>query len=38
VDGVPSGHDFYQVEVSHRGKIAVSDDEARDGLVALTLG
>jgi hypothetical protein len=38
VEGVPSGHDFYQVEVSHRGKIAVSADEARDGLVALTLG
>ena len=38
VDGVPAGHDFYQVEVSHRGKIAVSDDEARAGEVALTLG
>lgn len=38
VDGVPAGHDFYQVEVSHRGKIAVSDEEARAGEVALTLG
>lgn len=38
VDGVPTGYDFYQVEVSHRGKIAVSDDEARAGEVALTLG
>jgi hypothetical protein len=35
---VPGGHDFCQVEVSHRAKIAVSNDEARDGLVALTLG
>jgi hypothetical protein len=35
---VPGGHDFYQVEVSHRGKIAVSGDEARAGAVGLTLG
>ena len=38
VAGVPTGHGFYQVEVSHRGKIAVPDDEARAGEVALTLG
>jgi hypothetical protein len=38
VKSVPSGHDFYQVEVSHRGKIAVSDKEARAGATSLTLG
>jgi hypothetical protein len=38
VANVPGGHDFYQVEVSHRGKIAVPSDEARAGEVALTLG
>ena len=38
VDGMPGGHDFYQVEIGHHGKIAVSADEARNGQVALTLG
>lgn len=35
---VPDGHDFYQVEVSHRGKITVSREEAKTGKVAVTLG
>ncbi|HYQ64532.1 hypothetical protein [Actinophytocola sp.] len=35
---VQGGHDFYQVEVSHRGKITVSAAEAKSRQVALTLG
>uniref|UniRef100_UPI0031D88EB1 hypothetical protein n=1 Tax=Saccharothrix mutabilis TaxID=33921 RepID=UPI0031D88EB1 len=38
VDEVPIGHDIYQVEVSHRGKVSFSDEAARAGEVALTLG
>ncbi|PXY25345.1 hypothetical protein BAY59_24205 [Prauserella coralliicola] len=34
IEGVPSGHNIYQIEVSHRGKIAFSEGEP----VALTLG
>jgi hypothetical protein len=35
---VPAGPDFYQVEVSHRGKITVTPEEAKAGAVELTLG
>lgn len=37
VPNVPGGHDFYQVQVSHRGKIPVPVERAK-GLVVLTLG
>lgn len=32
------GSDFYQVEVSHRGKLTVSQSDARSGKVELALG
>lgn len=35
---VPKGEKFYQVEVSHRGKITVSAKEAEDGGFAASLG
>ncbi|MEV4315188.1 hypothetical protein [Actinocrispum sp. NPDC049592] len=35
---VPDGEKFYQVEVTHRGKISVPEADAKAGLVALTLG
>jgi hypothetical protein len=38
VPGVPEGSKFYQVEVSHRGKITVSSAEAKDGGFAASLG
>ena len=38
VTDVPDNYDYYQVEVSHRGKIAVSHSEAKSGTVNLTLG
>ncbi len=38
VPEVPSGEKFYQVEVTHRGKITVTADEAKAGMVSLTLG
>ncbi|PYC83489.1 hypothetical protein C7C46_08880 [Streptomyces tateyamensis] len=38
VSGVPSGAKFYQVEISHRGKLTVPADEARSGGFAATLG
>lgn len=37
VRGVPSGEDFYQIEVSHRGLLTYSETEMRDDL-ALSLG
>lgn len=37
VEGVPEGHPFYQVEVSHRGKVTFDPDEAKRG-VRLSLG
>lgn len=38
VPEVQSGEDFYQIEVSHRGKISVSEDDAANGRIALSLG
>jgi hypothetical protein len=38
VPDVPDGEKFYQVEVTHRGKITVPADEARTGMVSLSLG
>jgi hypothetical protein len=38
VPGVPEGSKFYQVEVSHRGKITVSSAEAKAGKFAASLG
>ncbi|MGH3437921.1 MAG: hypothetical protein ACRDRN_15815 [Sciscionella sp.] len=38
VPGVPAGNTFYQVEVSHRGKITVSAHNAESGKVAVSLG
>ncbi|WP_405883653.1 hypothetical protein OG747_36730 [Streptomyces sp. NBC_01384] len=38
VPGVPEGSKFYQVEVSHRGKITVSSAEAKAGGFAASLG
>jgi len=35
---VPSGEKFYLVEVSHRGRIVVQPEDARNGKVALSLG
>lgn len=35
---VPAEHPIYSVEVSHRGKVAVSADDAKNGRVELTLG
>jgi hypothetical protein len=35
---VPAGEKFYLVEVSHRGRIMVQPDDARNGRVALSLG
>ncbi|WP_018682167.1 hypothetical protein [Actinokineospora enzanensis] len=35
---VPDGHDIYQVEVTHRGKVAVTAADARNGHANLTLG
>lgn len=36
VPEVPAGHDIYQVEVSHRGKVVFTEDTA--GVVMLSLG
>ncbi|WNO76001.1 MULTISPECIES: hypothetical protein [unclassified Streptomyces] len=38
VEAVPGGHDFYQVEISHRGKIQLSAADARAGSFAGSLG
>ncbi|KIZ16846.1 hypothetical protein SNA_17785 [Streptomyces natalensis ATCC 27448] len=38
VPGVPEGSRFYQVEVSHRGKVTVSAAEAKGGKFAASLG
>jgi hypothetical protein len=35
---VPKTGDFYQIEVSHRGKITIDDVTARTGTTALSLG
>jgi hypothetical protein len=38
VDDVPADEDFYQVEISHRGKLQLSAEEAKSGGFAGTLG
>jgi hypothetical protein len=39
VAGIPSGSKFYQVEVSHRGKVTFSSSDVEQGkVVSLTLG
>lgn len=38
VPGVPEGSKFYQVEISHRGKVTVSASEAKAGWFAASLG
>lgn len=38
VPDVPAGSKFYQVEVSHRGKVTVSQAEAKAGKFAASLG
>lgn len=38
VPDVPGGHDFYQVEIGHRGKVRVTEPEARAGQFAASLG
>ncbi|MGW3594994.1 hypothetical protein [Streptomyces sp. NPDC005167] len=38
VDDVPKGEKFYQVEVSHRGKVQLSGKEAEGGKLAASLG
>jgi hypothetical protein len=38
VQSVPGGSDFYQVEVSHRGRITLSSEEATSGNFAASIG
>lgn len=38
VAGVPDGSNFYQVEISHRGKLTVSEADAKAGLFTSSLG
>jgi hypothetical protein len=38
VAGVPDGEKFYQVQVSHRGKVAVQAEDAKAGRTSLSLG
>ena len=38
VPEVPNSEKFYQVEISHRGKVTVTADVAKGGQVSLTLG
>ncbi|MFJ3793485.1 hypothetical protein [Kitasatospora sp. NPDC090091] len=38
VPNVPKGPQFYQVEVSHRGKISLPKADAEAGLLAVSLG
>ncbi|QUQ69815.1 hypothetical protein [Kutzneria sp. CA-103260] len=38
VSAVPNDDKFYQVEITHRGKVTVTADDAKAGRVALTLG
>lgn len=38
IEDVPGGSEFYQVEVSHRGKVTVSAEEAREEGAQLSLG
>ncbi|MEV5579747.1 hypothetical protein AB0L39_14450 [Streptomyces parvus] len=38
IPDVPKGEKFYQVEVSHRGKVQLSAEEAEAGELSVTLG
>jgi hypothetical protein len=38
VSDVPNGEKFYQVEITHRGKVTVTADDAKAGRVSLSLG
>jgi hypothetical protein len=38
VPGVPQGPKFFQIEISHRGKLTLSDDDAQSGRFAGSLG
>ncbi|QIQ07265.1 hypothetical protein HA039_31160 [Streptomyces liangshanensis] len=38
VENVPARKDFYQVEVSHRGKVQLTEAEAKGGAFAASLG
>ncbi|MBK3584285.1 hypothetical protein JHN49_11305 [Streptomyces sp. MBT57] len=38
IDNVPTGEKFYQVEVSHRGKVHLTADEAEAGKLSVSLG
>ncbi|MFI5478184.1 hypothetical protein ACIBAB_03595 [Streptomyces rubiginosohelvolus] len=38
VEDVPDGEDFYQVEISHRGKLHLSAEEAKAGSFSGSLG
>ncbi|MBB5892443.1 hypothetical protein [Kutzneria kofuensis] len=38
VSAVPNDEKFYQIEISHRGKVTVTADDAKAGRVSLTLG
>ncbi|MEU4090161.1 hypothetical protein [Streptomyces aureus] len=38
VDGVPKGQKYYKVEVSHRGTVQMTAEEAEAGELAATLG
>jgi hypothetical protein len=38
VEDVPKGETFYQVEVSHRGKVKLSGEEAESGRFGASLG
>jgi len=38
VKDVPGGKKFYQVQVSHRGKVPVQADDAKAGRTSLSLG
>jgi hypothetical protein len=38
VQDVPTGSKFYSVEVSHRGRVTITEDAAKNGQAAFTLG
>ncbi|WAU82215.1 hypothetical protein O1Q96_22070 [Streptomyces sp. Qhu-G9] len=38
VEGVPKGKEFYKVEISHRGTVQLSADDAEAGLFGASLG
>jgi hypothetical protein len=38
IESIPAGSDFYQVEVTHRGRLTVSSQEATSGNFAASIG